>query len=120
MPVSLDLSLDLNQRTDQRTDKRGPEHRPGGSPGGAGARHSPGERSGRSRPAAPVRPYVTAVLVCHDGAEYLPRSLAAIAAQTRPPDLLIAVDAGSRDQSPELLSAAIDRRPAAAAANLVR
>ncbi len=48
-------------------------------------------------------PVVTAVLVAHDGASWLPRALAAVAAQTRLPDRLVAVDTGSRDETPGLL-----------------
>jgi GT2 family glycosyltransferase len=50
---------------------------------------------------------VTAVLVCRDGAAYLPRTLSALAAQTRAPDAVRAVDAGSRDDSPHLLATAL-------------
>lgn len=49
---------------------------------------------------------VTAILVAHSGAEYLQRTLAALDRQTRQPDFLIAVDAGSTDRSAELLAAA--------------
>jgi len=47
---------------------------------------------------------VTAILVAHDGAEFLPRTLDAIEAQSRPPDLLVAVDAGSLDGGGDLLT----------------
>lgn len=47
---------------------------------------------------------VTAVVVSHDGSTYLPRTLAAIRAQTRMPDRIIGVDAGSNDDSATLLS----------------
>lgn len=47
---------------------------------------------------------VIAVLVARDGAEYLPRALTALAAQTRQPDVVVGVDAGSRDDSRELLA----------------
>lgn len=46
-----------------------------------------------------MQPRVTAVLVARNGAKYLPRTLAAIAAQTRRPDSVIAVDADSSDNS---------------------
>lgn len=46
---------------------------------------------------------VTAVLVAHDGQRWLPRTLAALAAMTRAPDRLVAVDTGSGDATPELL-----------------
>ena len=46
-----------------------------------------------------MQPRVTAVLVARNGAKYLPRTLAAIAAQTRRPDSVIVVDADSSDDS---------------------
>ena len=52
---------------------------------------------------------VTAVLVAHDGAAFLPRTLDAIEAQTRRPDHLIAVDAGSVDGGGDLLGLATGR-----------
>ncbi|WP_160669138.1 glycosyltransferase [Pseudarthrobacter sp. ATCC 49987] len=42
-------------------------------------------------------------MVSHDGGDFLPRTLAALAAQTRPADTCIGVDTGSRDQSAALL-----------------
>src|SRR5215475_4496749 len=45
----------------------------------------------------------------HEG--YLPESLAAIAAQTRPPDEIVIVDDGSSDGSPEILREFADRQP---------
>jgi len=56
-----------------------------------------------------MQPRVTAVLVARNGAEYLPRTLAAIAAQTRRPDSVIAVDANSSDES---LSIMVESAPA--------
>lgn len=56
-------------------------------------------------------PYVTAVLVAKNGAQYLPATIAALAAQTRAPDRVIAVDAGSSDGTRALLQA---RLPAGA------
>jgi len=53
----------------------------------------------------PVR--VTAVLVARDGADFLPRALSALSSQTRPPDAVVGVDAGSRDASGDLLAAAL-------------
>ncbi|MGN6523439.1 MAG: glycosyltransferase [Actinomycetes bacterium] len=50
---------------------------------------------------------MTAVLVCHDGARWLPRVLAALAVQTRPVDELVVVDTGSRDGTSELLAASL-------------
>ena len=42
-------------------------------------------------------------MVSHDGGAFLPRTLAALAAQTRPADAVIGVDTGSRDHSAALL-----------------
>ncbi len=42
-------------------------------------------------------------MVSHDGGDFLPRTLAALAAQTRPADAVIGVDTGSRDHSAALL-----------------
>src|SRR6476469_5778344 len=61
--------------------------------------------SPRRASAAPAR--VTAVVVAHDVARWLPRTLAALAAQTRPVDLVVAADTGSDDDSAELLRAAL-------------
>ena len=47
--------------------------------------------------------HVTAVLVSHDGAAWLPRVLAAVDAQTRPPEACVAVDTGSSDRSARIL-----------------
>ena len=49
---------------------------------------------------------VTAILVVHDGATWLPQVVAALASQTRTPDRTIAVDTGSVDGSAKLLSGA--------------
>ena len=46
---------------------------------------------------------VSAILVSHNGARWLPEVVAAISSQVRPPDFLSAVDTGSRDGSVELL-----------------
>ncbi|MET3810805.1 GT2 family glycosyltransferase [Arthrobacter sp. UYEF3] len=45
-------------------------------------------------------------MVAHDGGDYLPRTLAAVAAQTRPADAVIGVDTGSHDHSAALLAQA--------------
>ncbi|HSN38022.1 MAG TPA: glycosyltransferase family 2 protein, partial [Arthrobacter sp.] len=45
-------------------------------------------------------------MVSHDGGDFLPRTLAALAAQTRLPDTCIGVDTGSRDNSAALLEQA--------------
>jgi GT2 family glycosyltransferase len=50
---------------------------------------------------------VVAVLVCHDGASWLPRALEALARQTRRPDVVVAVDTGSRDDTGALVRAAL-------------
>ena len=49
---------------------------------------------------------VTAILVVHDGATWLPQVVAALASQTRTPDRTIAVNTGSVDGSEKLLSGA--------------
>ena len=49
---------------------------------------------------------VTAILVVHDGATWLPQVVAAVASQTRTPNRTIAVDTGSVDGSTKLLSGA--------------
>ncbi|MGH8890786.1 MAG: glycosyltransferase [Acidothermaceae bacterium] len=55
-----------------------------------------------------VRPrhVVTAVLVAHDGARWLPATLHAIKTQRRPVQRFVAVDTGSRDETRELLERA--------------
>lgn len=53
----------------------------------------------------PATPQVSAVLVVHDGEAWLPESLDAIAAQTRPPERLVVVDLGSSDGSLEVVRA---------------
>jgi GT2 family glycosyltransferase len=65
-------------------------------------------------PAHPARPApsspaarVTTVLVSHNGAAWLPRTLAALAAQTRVPDAVVAVDTGSTDDSRALVAGAL-------------
>jgi len=50
-------------------------------------------------------PLVTAVVVAHDGARWLPEVQAAVQAQTRRPDLVVAADTGSTDSSADLLRA---------------
>ncbi|PZF64455.1 glycosyltransferase family 2 protein [Curtobacterium sp. MCBD17_013] len=51
-----------------------------------------------------MQPRVTAILVCANGAEFLDRTLDALAAQTRPPEALVVVDVGSTDGSTDELS----------------
>jgi len=53
-----------------------------------------------------TRFFVTAIIVTHDGASWLPEVIAALSSQTRPIDRIIAVDTGSVDNSPKLLRAA--------------
>ena len=42
---------------------------------------------------------VTAVIVAHDGAAWLPHVITALLGQTRPVQRVVAVDTGSRDRS---------------------
>ncbi|YCK80694.1 glycosyltransferase family 2 protein [Arthrobacter sp. D3-18] len=51
--------------------------------------------------------HVTAVVVSHDGGNYLPRTLAALSDQTRPADAAIGIDTGSTDNSLDLLREAL-------------
>ncbi|MGH3329357.1 MAG: glycosyltransferase [Streptomycetales bacterium] len=51
------------------------------------------------------RHVVTAVLVAHDGARWLPRTLDGIQAQERPVQQLVAVDTGSQDETRQILEA---------------
>ena len=56
---------------------------------------------------------VSAILVSHNGARWLPEVVAALSSQERIPDFIIAVDTGSRDGSDELLrNSRIDVLPA--------
>lgn len=48
-------------------------------------------------------------MVSHDGGDFLPRTLAALAGQTRPADAVIGVDTGSRDHSAALLEQAFGK-----------
>ena len=48
-------------------------------------------------------------MVSHDGGDFLPRTLAALASQTRPADTCIGVDTGSRDHSAALLEQAFGK-----------
>ncbi len=50
---------------------------------------------------------VVAVVVAHDGARWLPETLAALAAQTRAPQVTVAVDTGSTDGTGALLEQAL-------------
>ncbi len=53
------------------------------------------------------RPLVTAVIVAHDGARWLPRLLRSLESQVRLPDRLVAVDTGSRDETAQMLDQAL-------------
>ena len=55
-------------------------------------------------PPAFGRHVVTAVLVAHNGARWLPQSAAGLRAQTRPPQRFVAVDTGSTDGSAGILA----------------
>ncbi|WP_143757032.1 glycosyltransferase family 2 protein, partial [Clavibacter michiganensis] len=65
-----------------------------------------------------MQPRVTAILVAHEGAQFLDRTLQALAAQTRRPDQVVAVDLGSRDGSAALLAAADPTRMVQAPARM--
>ncbi len=65
-----------------------------------------------------MQPRVTAILVARNGAAYLTRTLAALAAQSRRPDILVAVDAGSKDDTAAILTAAAPTRFVTASAKL--
>src|SRR6478672_6527226 len=54
--------------------------------------------------ASPSTPVVTAVLVVHDGARWLPECLDALAGQSTAPDRLVVVDTGSSDDSAAILA----------------
>ncbi|MBT2210689.1 glycosyltransferase [Actinomadura sp. NEAU-AAG7] len=55
----------------------------------------------------PDRHVVTAVLVAHDGARWLPETLKALLTQARPVQRLLTVDTGSRDRGPAVLAEVI-------------
>ncbi|MFD7454893.1 glycosyltransferase [Kitasatospora sp. NPDC059827] len=57
-----------------------------------------------SRPPAYPRHLVTAVIVSHDGARWLPQALAGLLGQDRQVQRILAVDTGSTDNSPQLLA----------------
>ncbi|GAA1264210.1 glycosyltransferase [Kitasatospora nipponensis] len=59
--------------------------------------------AGESRPPAYPRHLVTAVVVSHDGARWLPQALAGLLGQDRQVQRILAVDTGSTDASPQLL-----------------
>ncbi|GAA4893319.1 glycosyltransferase [Streptomonospora salina] len=55
-------------------------------------------------PLDPARHVVTAVIVTHDGARWLPETLDAVREQSRPVQRVIGVDTGSRDRSGRILA----------------
>lgn len=55
------------------------------------------------------RPYVTVIVVAHDGARWLGETLRALINQSRRPDRVAGVDNGSRDGSADLLAQALGR-----------
>ncbi|MEV4560543.1 glycosyltransferase [Kitasatospora sp. NPDC049285] len=57
-----------------------------------------------ARPPAYPRHLVTAVIVSHDGARWLPQALAGLLGQDRQVQRILAVDTGSTDTSPQLLA----------------
>ena len=59
------------------------------------------------RPPAYPRHLVTAVLVAHDGARWLPQALNGLFAQDRPVQRILAADTGSTDRTPQLLADAL-------------
>jgi MYXO-CTERM domain-containing protein len=54
-------------------------------------------------PLDPARHIVTAVIVTHDGARWLPETLEAVREQSRPVQRVVGVDTGSRDRSGRIL-----------------
>src|SRR3954451_14516494 len=70
---------------------------------------SPGRPTIRMKILAPQldRHVVTAVLVTHDGARWLPETLKALLTQSHPIDRLVAADTGSTDAGPALLPQAV-------------
>jgi GT2 family glycosyltransferase len=52
---------------------------------------------------------VTAVIVAHDGAAWIPRATEALVNQTRPVQRVVGVDTGSRDRSGAMLTGALGR-----------
>ncbi len=59
------------------------------------------------RPPAYPRHLVTAVLVAHDGARWLPQALRGLLGQDRPAQRILAADTGSGDATPQLLADAL-------------
>src|SRR3954452_5879865 len=62
------------------------------------------EKPARSRQPRHSGHFVTAVLVSHDGARWLPEVLEALAAQTRKPERFVAADNASVDGSAQIIT----------------
>ena len=56
-----------------------------------------------------ARHHVTTVLVAHEGRRWLPNVLDALASLDRKPDIITAVDTGSKDNTRQLLADAVNR-----------
>ncbi|MEU1041808.1 glycosyltransferase family 2 protein [Streptomyces sp. NPDC005907] len=75
--------------------------------------HPAGQYGAATAPSDPARPpefprhVVTAVLVSHDGARWLPEALAGLLGQERPVQNAVAADTGSADDSAQLLTDAL-------------
>jgi GT2 family glycosyltransferase len=54
---------------------------------------------------------ITALLVSHDGSQWLPQVVSALEACTRRPDAIVCVDTGSSDDSAAILGRAFDADP---------
>lgn len=76
-------------------------------PVGSDVRGQLGELAEQSAVVRPVRrDHITCVLVCHDGARWLPTVLTALAGSGRQPHTVVAVDCGSTDATATLLATA--------------
>ncbi|WP_084725647.1 glycosyltransferase family 2 protein [Streptacidiphilus melanogenes] len=69
--------------------------------------HQPPGHPGAGRPPAYPRHLVTAVVVAHDGARWLPQTLRGLLEQDRPVQRVVAADTGSTDATPRLLADAL-------------
>jgi GT2 family glycosyltransferase len=69
--------------------------------------HQPPGHPGAGRPPAYPRHLVTAVVVAHDGARWLPQTLRGLLEQNRPVQRIVAADTGSTDATPRLLADAL-------------
>lgn len=115
-PVIRTVSVGLRPRRANAPTERActPMQPPGGRPGpGRRARTSMSVHSQSTAPyaaaAAPEFPrhVVTAVLVSHDGARWLPDVLAGLLGQERPVQHVVAADTGSADDSARLVTDAL-------------